>query len=263
MANEIKYQINVEIADNTVTKDNPNDKIFVVVSTGSADKERIVQEMHKLNPGLEIETLRLVQDLQNRVMINLIMAGMSVNNGLVVASPGCKGLVHGSAWDPNYNKIYVNFQQGKEIREAISKALINVRGKKVDSVMISSSLDAATNREEFAATAGSNFTLYGKNIKIAGEDPSVGIVLVDEDGTETPISGGLIGVNQPSKLVFFIPADMADGVYTLRLTTQYAGSQMLKTPRVMEQTIYIGEVTEPDTPVTGGEDDEEDGPEVQ
>lgn len=56
---------------------------------------------------------------------------------------------------------------------------------------------------------------------------------------------------------------MADGVYTLRLTTQYAGSQMLKTPRVMEQTIYIGEVTEPDTPVTGGEDDEEDGPEVQ
>ena len=97
MANEIKYQINVEIADNTVTKDNPNDKIFVVVSTGSADKERIVQEMHKLNPGLEIETLRLVQDLQNRVMINLIMAGMSVNNGLVVASPGCKGLVQGSA----------------------------------------------------------------------------------------------------------------------------------------------------------------------
>ena len=50
MANEIKYQINVEIADNTVTKDNPNDKIFVVVSTGSADKERIVQEMHKLIP---------------------------------------------------------------------------------------------------------------------------------------------------------------------------------------------------------------------
>ena len=37
---------------------------------------------------------------------------------------------------------------------------------------------------------------------------------------------------------------------------------MLKTPRSIVRTLTIGDVTEPDTPVTGG-DDEEDGPQVQ
>ena len=124
-------------------------------------------------------------------------------------------------------------------------------------------IDAETGAEGFVATSGSNFTLLGKNIKIAGDDPSVGITLTDSEGTETKIKGGLIGVNQPSKLVFFIPAGLDDGVYTLKVTTQFAGgNQLLKTPRSIVKTLTIGEVTEPDTPVGDGED-EEDGPQVQ
>ena len=38
MANEIKYQINGQLADNTVTVDNKEDMILVPVSIGSADK---------------------------------------------------------------------------------------------------------------------------------------------------------------------------------------------------------------------------------
>ena len=63
MADEIKYQINVQMADNTVTKDDPDDKIFNVVSQGTADKERVIAEMMAVNPGLERETLRHVLDL--------------------------------------------------------------------------------------------------------------------------------------------------------------------------------------------------------
>lgn len=53
MAEKIKYQINVQMMDNAVTKDNPNDKIFSVVSNGTVDKERLIAEMMKVNPGLE------------------------------------------------------------------------------------------------------------------------------------------------------------------------------------------------------------------
>ncbi len=256
MPEEIKYQINVLMADNTVTKDDLTDKIFVVVSTGTADKERIISEMMEVNPGLERETLRHVLDLENRVIKKLLLTGMRVNNGLFEATAQCRGVVQGTAWNPETNTIYVNFQQGKDMREAINSTTVNVIGEKGASMYLSTGEDAATRSVGFTATAGSNFTLTGKNIKIAGDDPSVGITLTDSDGTETKITGGMIGLNQPSKLIFFIPAGLADGEYTLTVTTQFGGGPLLKSPRSVSRTLYIGEAPEP---APGGGEEEEGG----
>ena len=254
MAEKSKYQINVQMMDNTVTKDNPNDKIFSVVSNGTADKERLIAEMMKVNPGLEQETLRLVLDLQNRIIIDLLMKGLRVNNGLFEVAMQCRGVVQGTAWDPNVNTLYANFTQGKEVRETIANTTINVIGEKGATMYFSNSEDAATGAKEFHATAGSNFTLTGKNIKVVGDDPSVGITLTASDETETKITGGAIGVNQPSKLVFFIPAGLADGDYTLTVTTQFGGNTkvLLSTPRSVSHVIHIGETSEEEEERPGG-----------
>ena len=254
MADEIKYQINVQMADNTVTKDDLTDKIFVVVNNGTANKERIISEMMEVNPGLERETLRHVLDLENRVIKKLLLNGMRVNNGLFEAAAQCRGVVQGTAWNPEVNTIYVNFQQGKDMREAIQAATINVIGEKGATMYLSTGEDGATRSAGFTATAGSSFTVTGKNIKIAGDDPSVGITLTDSDGTETKITGGMIGLNQPSKLIFFIPAGLADGAYTLTVTTQYSQGGLLKEPRSASQTLYIGEA-----PAPGGGEEEGGG----
>ena len=185
MANDIKYQINVQIADNTVTKDDTDDKIFVIVSLGTADKERIIAEMMDMNPGVEPEMMRLVLDLEKRAVKRLLLNGMRVNNGLFEAVPQCRGLVRGTAWDPEANEIYVNFTQGKELREAIADVVVNVIGEKGATMYLSSSLDAATGLGLFNATAGANLTLTGKNIKVVGDDPSVG-----QRGHRDPDQGG-------------------------------------------------------------------------
>lgn len=41
MAQKIRYQINGQLADNTVTADNTEDVILVPVNIGSADEDRI------------------------------------------------------------------------------------------------------------------------------------------------------------------------------------------------------------------------------
>ena len=239
MANDIKYQINVQIADNTVTKDDPNDKIFVIVSLGTADKERIIAEMMDMNPGVEPEMMRLVLDLEKRAVKRLLLNGMRVNNGLFEAVPQCRGLVRGTAWDPEANEIYVNFTQGKELREAIADVVVNVIGEKGAAMYLSSSLDAATGLGLFNATAGANLTLTGKNIK-------VGITLTDSEGAETRIKAGAIGLNQPSKLIFLVPATLAAGDYTLTITTQFGGNSnsLLKTPRALTQTVHVAAAEE-------------------
>ena len=56
---DIKYTLNAMLKDNTVTE-NPDDQVLEIVSQGTADRERIIAEMMKVNPGLEQETLDFV-----------------------------------------------------------------------------------------------------------------------------------------------------------------------------------------------------------
>lgn len=62
------------------------------------------------------------------------------------------------------------------------------------------------------------------------------------DNTVTKITEDLFVVNDPSKVIFIIPSGLANGTHQLKLTTQFSGSgsTVLKTPRSVEKTIYIG-----------------------
>ena len=122
MANEIKYQINGQLADNTVTVDNKEDMILVPVSIGSADENRIIAELKAEDSGLREETIRHVFDLQKRVIKRMLMTGMSVNTGLYYASVAFRGVIENSTWNPAKNSIVVNFNVGADLREAIKAA---------------------------------------------------------------------------------------------------------------------------------------------
>ena len=83
--------------------------------------------------------------------------------------------------------------------------------------------------------------MQGKNIKVTGTDSAVGIVLIDEKGTETKLPMDMIAVNNPSEVLVLLPADLKDGVYELRLTTQFStGNKLLKVPRTVIRSLVIG-----------------------
>ncbi len=143
------------------------------------------------------------------------------------------------------NSIYVSFNQDKDLREAIARTGVKILGAKGDSAYFIGGEDAATRATDGSATAGRNYRLQGKNIKVTGTDPAVGIVLIDEKGAETKLPMDMIAVNNPSEVLVLLPADLKDGIYKLRLTTQYtSGNRQLKTPHVISQTIVIGNTTE-------------------
>lgn len=255
----IKYTLNAQLMDNTVTPGDKNDKILGLVTAGSADKQRVISEIMEMNPGLERETVEAVVNLEQRAIQKLVLTGFRVNMGLYSAVAQFTGVVEGMAFDPARNSVYVSFTQGKDLREAIGAVGVNIVGEKGSSMYVSTG-GAATRvpsdgSAAFVATAGRNFTLKGSKIKIAGDDPSVGITFVAEDGTETKLADDMIAINEPSRLVFLVPDTLADGTYTLRVTTQYTSSSanLLKSPRSIEQTIYIGE--DP----AGGDDGDDDG----
>lgn len=261
MAEEIKYQINGQLADNTVTTDNTEDMILVPVSIGSADEARIIAEMKSEDSGLREETIRHVHELEKRVVKRLLMSGYTVNAGLYYASTSFRGVIEGSAWNAAKNSITVNFNMGADLRDAIKKTTVNIIGEKGSAIYIGGVTDASTRAQDASATAGRAFTLTGSKLKVVGTDASVGITLTSEGGAVTKITEDLFVVNAPSKVTFIIPSDLANGTYQLKLTTQFNRSAtMLKTPRSVEKTIYIGTAPSGGGGSQGGDGGIEDDP---
>ena len=255
MSNEIKYTLNVQSVDNPLTKE-VGDKIFVLVSNGTADFDRVVSEIMALNPGLERETVEAVLKFEQRTIMRLTLSGMRVNNGLFSAVASPKGRA-GASWDPEVNQLNITIAQGADWREAIRETTVNVLGEKAEVMYVSGTTDAATRATNRTATPGYPFNVEGNYLKLVGDDPEVGIYLVSEEGEETRIDPAMVAVNEPKKLVFIIPATMEAGTYTLRIVTQYSGgntASLRKTPRTLESTVYIGV-----TPTTPDDDDEQGG----
>ena len=262
MATTTKYQINVSLQDNVVTANDKDDKIFVVVSQGTADQDRLVEEIMGVNPGLEPETVRMVMDLFNRIVMKLLLQGMRVNTGLFNISLGCKGVTYDGTWDPNVNSLQINISPSQELRSILDSTTIHITGESRSPISLSggeSALGAG-----FRVKAGRAFTLYGRHIKVLGEDPSVGITLTDAEGEVTKIEGDMIIQNDPSKLVFLVPSTLADGEYDLKVITQYSGTNRpLKNPRSVSRTLIIGETVDDDSPtVDEGEEGGSDGPSI-
>lgn len=258
--NDIKYALNAQLADNTVTVDDKNDKILTLVPAGTADKQRIISEMMEVNPGLERETVEAIINLEQRVTQKLLLTGFRINNGLYQAVAQFTGVVEGMAFDPARNTVYVSFTQGKDLRDAIRKTTVSIVGEKGASMFVAGGQDTATRAEGFTATAGRNYTLTGKNLKVAGTDPTVGITLTDSKGVVTNIPQDMWALNDPKKLIFLIPAGLADGAYTLTVTTQYMGSTLRKTPRSIKTTLYLGQAPDGGNTEGGGGGDQNENP---
>lgn len=258
MAEELKYQINGQLADNTVTVDNKEDMILIPVSIGSANEARIIAEMKAEDSGLREETIQHVFDLEKRVIKRLLMSGYSVNTGLYHASVSFRGVIENSQWNAAKNSIVVNFNVGADLRQAIKNTTVSIIGEKGSAMYVAGVLNAATRAQDASATAGRAFTLTGGKLKVVGTDASVGITLTDSKGVETKIAEEFWVVNDPSKLTFIIPAGLADGEYELKVVTQFNGSGLLKSPRSVVKTIYIGKA--PDGGGSGGDEGQEENP---
>lgn len=258
--NEIKYQINGQLADNTVTVDNKEDMILVPVNIGSANEARIIAEMKAEDSGLREETIQHVFELEKRVIKRLLMSGYLVNTGLYHASVSFRGIVEGSQWNSAKNSIVVNFNVGADLREAIKQTTVSIIGEKGAAMYVAGVQDVSTRAQDASATPGRAFTLTGGQLKVVGTDASVGITLTDSAGVETKVTEDLYVVNDPSKLTFIIPTGLADGEYQLKVTTQYNGSGLLKTPRSVVKIIYIGKAPDGGGSEGGGGGDQNENP---
>ncbi|MDR1624377.1 MAG: DUF4469 domain-containing protein [Tannerellaceae bacterium] len=246
------------LTKNRVTLDNTEDMYLMLESAGNLTKEQLAQVILKEDPGIRKENLEHIMGLENRVICEYVSNGFSVDTGVVriVAQP--KGLIEGMVWNPKKNYIGVSVYPGKVLREALANTDVKILGEKGDAMFIADGEDVETRATNGSATAGSGYTLHGRQLKIEGTDPSVGLTLTNHaTGLVTIIAPKKILVNEPSKIAFVLPDDLLDGDYTVTVTTQYGHSELLKEPRTAVKDITVGRTigtlpVEPSLPGDGG-----------
>ena len=232
------FYITVEQTSSPITP--PDAHIFRVLPSNTANLQRIIDEMMKESASVSREVVEIVLKRERNTMKRLLASGWRINDELFDAMVQARGLTYNGEWDPQVNSLYVNFQQGKELREALKDVEVVVAGKRQKPFYISGCWDQATGRTDFVATAGRCFTLTGKNLKVMGTHPSVGITLTNEEGECIRIGEECMVVNWPSKLRFIIPEDMPEGEYELRVTTQSSsGAYLLKAPRSVSHSLRV------------------------
>lgn len=223
------------LVDNTITVDDKSDKILEVHAQESYTNKEIVDLMLKEITGLKRETLEHAVELYNRITTESLLSGHPVNTGLFYASPSFKGLIEGGVWNPEKNSIVVNFQAGKALREEILKTKVEILGEKPATMQVAEVMDKKTGLKDGTASVGYGIIIKGRNLKVAGDNESVGAYLINDQSSEEKLPDYQIIKNMPSELVIQIPSGLLAGSYTLRITTQFSGSQKnLKEPRSLE-----------------------------
>ena len=95
-------------------------------------------------------------------------------------------------------------------------------------------LDMTTGKTDGTVTPGGMVQLKGNKIKCINADGSgIGKLTLyndSESGEEVPV----LGVNEPSKIIFVFPTGLLAGNYRLEIETYYTqGSVLLKEPRTL------------------------------
>ena len=226
------HKMKAWLVKNHLTTDT-TDYVAVVDSNGSIDVSGIVDELIAEGMELKRETAVDVVSRYNRKCADLALSGYSVNTGLVQLRATVKGAFYDKRWDPERNQLHVSVTQSAELRKAAAAATVEILGEHGELIALFGITDLSTGKTDGTVTRGFNAELKGTYIKVAGDDPTVGVYLHNVDtGEDIILPATNIALNEPSRLLLLVPADIVAGTYELRVTTQYmSNNKLLKTPR--------------------------------
>jgi hypothetical protein len=233
MATE-KNNVFVELYDLPIS-DRTDDRFGRVVTSKSLREDDLINIAVLRRTDLNPTTLRASLDILKEIAVEEIANGASVQFGLGFFSLEVKGVFIGdqASWDPAQHSLKVKTSASVELRKVIRNVHVNVRGMASVGTAINSVTDVTSGDENSNLTPGGGVNVAGSKIKIAGDNPANGLRLVSQSsGLEAVIPHTSILVNEPKRLSFILPSNLADDDYKLSITTQYSGGTvLLKEPR--------------------------------
>jgi hypothetical protein len=227
------HRIKAILIPNLLTED-PDDFYAKVISERTLGISDICDSAVKRgNAPTSSEAMKINVELFLKEMEYQLKDGYSVNTGYFTAAPQVKGVFRNLAdrFDKLRHSVYFLFNQGEILRRDLDEIEIEITGTGEAGILIVEVIDVKTGSVNDRITPDRNLRVRGAKLKLAGENPDVGVYFVNEvTGEETKVESDEIVDNKPSELVIVVP-QLGAGLYTLKVVSQYTNGALLKEPR--------------------------------
>ena len=170
--------------------------------------------------------------------------GFAVNTGYYSAHPNIGGTFNNTSEVHDHKKhpITFRFRTGRKLRRLIEHIAVDIEGIADTGGYIDEFIDAEEDSINSHYLPGNQFILHGHKIKVAGDDPSVGVYFVPVNDPSKTMKATRIAENGPSKIIGIAPGTGSSPV-RIEVRTQYAGASntFLKTPRIITSGFVLEE----------------------
>jgi hypothetical protein len=220
----IKYVLE----QNQLTKSDPNDRYARVVDARARTEDDIAEAIERRNIAPK-STVHAIFEAMSEITCEWLADGDSVNTQLAHFHHTIPG-VYREGEHPTEATVKVT--PSKEVINAGKKARLH-HTEPVAAIRIEFVHDVLTDTTNSKVTRSGTVKLSGHNIKIAGENPTVGVEFLSQEDPEAiyRVTPKNLLINKPSELMFIAPAMVPDEQVVVRVTTQFAGNKNLKAPR--------------------------------
>jgi hypothetical protein len=173
-------------------------------------------------------------DVMRRALISELARGCNVNvKGFFTAGVNLKGNFpfNDSPLDPAVNTLHPSVSFSRDIFRAIEHSPVRRVTDAASGIYIESVYDVASGAENSTLTPGMVLQLHGRKIKLAGDDPSVGVSFIDANDGHTLVPKAAVSRNGDRRIDLVIPL-LPAGVYRVKVTTMHSSSKaLLAAPR--------------------------------
>jgi len=170
--------------------------------------------------------------------------GFSVNTGYFTIHPNIGGTFKDDkeAHDHKKHPITFRFQSLKALRDLRDNIEVIIDGIADTQGYIAEFFDVDEDATNTVIVPGDQFVMTGHKIKVAGDDPAVGVYIVPVENAAAAKKVKRIAENTSSKIIGIVPESTGHFLNRVEIRTQFSGGSFsLKTPRIITSSFIIEE----------------------
>ena len=231
--------LNTDLYDNLLTE-RKGDYTAKPRITGTLYNTDIAARIVAARTEYQHGTILNILDMADSHKVQAIAEGKSVVDGVGQYLVNVQGAFEGekAQFEPGKHALGIPYPLGNLLREPLKLVQAVVPGVAAVGPVINTVTDSTSKAINGQLSSGGALVLGGVNLKIQGDDPSIGVYLTPTTEGAAPMKAPVVIANSPSQVIVQMPT-LADGQYTVSLTTQYSGSRNVKEPRTYTFPIIL------------------------
>jgi len=139
--------------------------------------------------------------------VQAIAEGKSVVDGVGQYLVNVQGAFEGekAQFEPGKHALGITYTMGKLLRETLKLVKVVVNGVAAVGPVINTVTDSTSKAINGQLSSGGALVLGGVNLKIQGDDPSIGVYLTPTTEGAAPMKAPVVIANSPSQVIVQMP----------------------------------------------------------